>query len=806
MKYKGYFRQRKTDDLYTVIIQTKGSSTEKEILLGGTPFTTEMDDSDKIIYIPAKYQTATIEMVTKDYNFDIYSGEAQGTKIELYKGNQLEWTGYATPNTYDQGFDSSLETVEINAIDALSTLQYIKFLPPNKNIASFIDILNYLIGKCNAYKYIYVADNTTISTNPIMNDLYISKNNFFDQDEEKTDKENAWTCQDVLEEICQYLGLTAIADKDSVYLLDYDAIKHNNNYYYKYSVGSNVGTRVELSYSHTINADDFSKTGSTITLDNVYNTVKIKADTNTFDDLLPDPYKTAVNITSSTDSTLVDSADANNGAYGTLVQSQLGDAQKTNMWLFIDRINGDGESDKSDHQSVAVKYYNSPHYKLYKYSNDSNHTDITDNVTSLNYTDTKTMYGATVVKMMVMKSDTPYNTIFDSFIVQDGKIYTFNEWKNTNPGNDAIIDKWFDKNHISKVTLSNFIMLTNPKQYHISNNDITKYPFVETKLSNSNAFFGGKNAYLLISGSYFYHIWENHPIHATDTNLDLDEGRFAMDEKDTKLICKLQWGNLYWNGSDWVTTNSTFELPYMEESDKGKRRADSTMCKDMTFPNKVSWRIGTSEQGYSIKCPTEYLLTDIPTLTIYKPYDPNYHSTKSGDNKGQHYPHRVVFLKDLKMEAVIGDPTYSDTQNDDTIYQRVVDENYTKELSEIKFKINTWDNKKPNYSSVAYKDGDNFVYLDTTMNIALNNQEKGTERWDESKATDGKLRQEEHLIFRIVNQYSTPSIQLSLNLRNDIQIYGLYQSSLDTTKEFIVDKVDKDYQNNSTSVKLIEKK
>lgn len=806
MKYKGYFRQRKTDDLYTVIIQTEGGSTEKEILLGGTPFTTEMDDSDKTIYTPAKYQTATIEMVTKDYNFDIYSGKAQGTKIELYKGNQLEWTGYATPNTYDQGFDSSLETLEINAIDALSTLQYIKFLPSDKNVTSFIDILNYLIGKCNAYKYIYVSDNTTISSNPIMNDLYISKSNFFDQDEEKSDKENAWTCQDVLEEICQYLGLTAIADKDSVYLLDYDAIKHNNNYYYKYSVGDNNGVRVELSYSHTINADDFSKSGSTITLDNVYNTVKIKADTNTFDEVLPDPYKTAVNITSSTDTALVNSSDANNGAFGTLVQSQLGDAQKTNMQLFIDRINGDGESDKSDHQVVAVKYYNSPYYKLYKYSNDSNHTDITDSVTSLNYTDTKTMYGATVVKMMVTKSDTPYQALFGKWVVIDGTIYSFNDWKNTHPSNDVMIDKWFDKNHISKVTLSNFIMLTNPKQYHISNDDITKYPYVETKLSNSSAFFGGKNAYLLISGSYYYHIWENHPIHATETNLDLDEGRFAMDENDTKLICKLQWGKLYWNGSDWVTTSSTFELPYMEESDKSKRRADSTMCKDTTFTNKVSWRIGTSEQGYSVKCPTEYLLTDIPTLTIYKPYDPTYHSVKSGDNKGQHYPHRVVFLKDLKMKAIIGDPTYSDTQDDDTIYQRVVDESYTKELSEIKFKINTWDNKKPNYSSVAYKQNNNYKYLDTTKNIALNNYEKDIERWDGSKATDGKLRQEEHLIFRIVNQYSTPSIQLSLNLRNDIQIYGLYKSSLDTTKEFIVDKVDKDYQNNSTSVKLIEKK
>ena len=806
MKYKGFFRQIKTNDLYTVIIQTKGSSTEKEILLGGTPFTTEMDDSDKIIYTPAKYQTATIEMVTKDYNFDIYSGEAQGTKIELYKGNQLEWTGYATPNTYDQGFDSSLETVEINAIDALSTLQYIKFLPSDKNISSFIDILNYLIGKCNAYKYIYVADNTTISTNPIMNDLYISKNNFFDQDEEKTDKENAWTCQDVLEEICQYLGVTAIADKDSVYLLDYDAIKHNNNYYYKYSVGSNVGTRVELKYSHTINADDFSKSDSTITLDNVYNTVKIKADTNTFNDVLPDPYKTAVNITSGTDSALTASEDPINGAYGTCVKGEFGDSNKENMWLFIDKISGNGESDTSDHQAVAVKYYNSPYYKLYKYSNDAQHRDITDSVKTLSFSDTKKMYGATICKMMVNKSDQPYKQIFGNIYLYDGKLYTYNEFKALNPSNDILIDAWMNKNHISNISLSNFIMLTNPSQYHISNNDITRYPYIETKLSNSSTLFGGKNAYLLISGSYYYHIWDNHPIHATETNLDIDEGRFAMDENDTKLICKLQWGNLYWNGSEWTTTQSTFELPYMEESDKNKRRADSTMCKDTTFVNKVSWRIGTSEQGYCVKCPTDYLLTDIPTLTIYKPYDPNMHSVKSGDNKGQHYPHRVVFLKDLKMKAVIGDPTYSDTQDDDTIYQRVVDENYTKELSEIKVKINTWDNKKPNYSSVAYKDSGNFRYLDTTKNIGLNNQEIGTERWDDSRATDGKLRQEEHLIFRIVNQYSTPSIQLSLNLRNNIQIYGLYKSSLDLTKEFIVDKVDKDYQNNSTNVKLIEKK
>ena len=45
------------------------------------------------------------------------------------------------------------------------------------------------------------------------------------------------------------------------------------------------------------------------------------------------------------------------------------------------------------------------------------------------------------------------------------------------------------------------------------------------------------------------------------------------------------------------------------------------------------------------------------------------------------------------------------------------------ELDEIKFKICTWDNKKPNYSAVAYKDGSTLKYLDKTYNIACKSGE-----------------------------------------------------------------------------------
>ena len=73
MKYFSQFKDV-NDQLYTFNIITNGDgTTTKEFTLGGSPFTTEMDNSDKIIYKPCKYQSATIEMVSQDYNFDIYS-------------------------------------------------------------------------------------------------------------------------------------------------------------------------------------------------------------------------------------------------------------------------------------------------------------------------------------------------------------------------------------------------------------------------------------------------------------------------------------------------------------------------------------------------------------------------------------------------------------------------------------------------------------------------------------------------------------------------------------------------------------
>lgn len=771
MIYKGQFRS-KDDTLYTVKITTEGITQSEQITLGGTPFVTEMNGEGDTIYKPVKYTGATVSIVTPSYLFDIYSGKAQGTKIELYKEDSIEWTGYTTPNLYNMGFTKYKETIEVECIDALSTLQYIKYNTPKKSVVTLLYIINKIIKACNAYKGFVISANTSVI--PLLDELYISEQNFYDKKKDnETDEDVAWTCQDVLKEICQYLGLTAVAIKDVVYFLDYDAIKAGINDYYHYTIDNPVASKITLKHTKTITGSDYSGGNSSISMDNVYNKVVVTNELNTFDTILPDLFDTAINITADNDNTLSSSTNIDKGMYGEVVTSKTEngtDSTNTNMIAMLDRVRlGDVVN------AVFVKYFDNPYYKLFKY--DSNGNDITDRVKSLNYTDTKGMHGATLVKFSVKDLGVLPSSYIKGIISMGSGDYKFGS-----------LDKWLASKEISSLSFQNYIMFLNPLNNHITNENLTKFPYLQTQITDSAALFGGDNTYLIIKGNYMFHYWDDEPYPIPENQADIKEGRYAMDAGQMNLIAKLQWGNLYWDGTEWGTINTTFKIAYLKDDDN--RRADGTMFKNLKFVNTVNWRVGTNEQGYLIPLPKNGVLSGLPVITLYKPFDPNYHSSKSNDNKGQHYKHSCVFLKDFEFKAIIGDPTFSNINESDTVYTNIIDNDFVSELEEVKFKICTWDNKNPNYSSLAINNNGSMYFLDKTYNMA----------------TKQELRQEEHYIHKVYNQYHTPSIILELELRNDIQLYGLYRDTTISGKDFIVDNLNIDYKNNATSVKLIEKK
>ena len=133
-------------------------------------------------------------------------------------------------------------------------------------------------------------------------------------------------------------------------------------------------------------------------------------------------------------------------------------------------------------------------------------------------------------------------------------------------------------------------------------------------------------------------------------------------------------------------------------------------------------------------------------------------------------------------------------------------------MDDITYKINTWDNKKPNYSCVATKEGDKYKFVDKTYNKALSAEVVGEEYNDDGKTvkSDGTLRQEWWNVYRIYKQYHKPSIKLNLSLRNDIYIYTTLQNKIidglqNGPKTFIVGTVSKDYKRNKQTLTLIEK-
>ena len=801
MKYFSQFKDV-NDQLYTVNIITNGDgSTTKEFTLGGSPFTTEMDNSDKIIYKPCKYQSATIEMVSQDYNFDIYSSTAQGTKVQLLKDSEIVWTGFITPNLYDQGFNEFRETISLEAIDGLSTLQYYKYTPvgKSKDIVSFISIINHLISQCHSYNYFYISDNIQKdnTTDSSINELlYISEQNFFDEKKEnETDNDVAWTMQEVLEEICQYLGYTCIAEGDSVYFLDYDAIREGINTYYKYTVDNIANpTKVTKVFHKMINENDHSENGASLSLDKTYNKVKVKDNLYDFNLAIPDPFDDADNITSYNENY------EDEWETGYTSMEKLYHYNPTTK--FIEFWGTAYSPEKSPHQRdayVVVQYKKNPKFKCYKYN------DKLEDVTALyegglNYKDTQNFSGATLASMWVNHLTLDDDTEIKAKTTLDSPLLVTTTWADIRAGNKyTSLECIANALHLIQPSYSDYIILCSQSDEntttYINNKNYLNYPYFETtEYIDTNNLYGSPNAYLLLSGSYcFSGVPRNRKCMFPLDNMDVDPKDGNHPIKDLFIPAKLQIGNLYWNGTDWTKSEAFFNIE-VEPANGNSNRLDNYMDRFLNFRNTVSWGSNITHKGTLIKLP-EVLVKGEPKLTIYKPYGFN------TDYKDDTYKPYFAVIKDLKLEVVV-DVADADS---DTEYTNVINTNYASELDKIEFKINTYTDKKPTYSAVAYKKEDDYVYLDTVYNKALGEYQVGTERADGTNSQYGELNPEEQLIWKISHQYEEPSVKLDFNLRNDIKVYGLYSNTTLRDRYYIVDKIDTDYKQAQQAVTLIEK-
>ena len=774
-RYKAEFNQLRTEAHFYIMVTVgnDSSSTPAELTLGGTPFVVSIVGDE--MYKPVRYSKATMEVRTSDYLMNLYAAGAHDVKVVMRKNNSsgaVVWAGYATPNIYDMGFAYQRNTLQLELVDGLSTLQYYPYERSEGTVISFFEIINKCLQKAGVYSKFYFSSNTQknpTGTSELLSTVYISESNFFDKkdDANETDADVAWTYKEVLEEICKYMGVTAVAVGDAVYFIDADAVGGADHYYYSYTVGGSPGNRVQKGTLHSIVATDFSGANSSISLGQIYNKVRVKDSLYDFDEVVPGLFEEGFlsNIT----------ALDQDGSFSRLIHPQ----DPATSWMITNQgTTQEGRQLKilTEDRSGAkfknyARYLANSFYTLHQYVVSGNSL-VESSEDWANYTRAVSVIGAYLVRMSVNGvseySQSPANVSFSDYLCI--------RW-NTHDGDEG------------------------QGRADITADDI--YPMIESDDTEpAVAFFGGENAYIILQGKVRC-LAELVGFLPNNTRVQ-DKSHNNFGDR-MWLPAMLKMGNYYWNGTQWTTTASKFKL-YFSEADHldtgnphdtdGGLDADKFYNKDFSFRNTTTYEDGLDEEGYAIPLDGLPLTLARPKFVIYNPH----HMVK--DNYLD-----SVWISGLKIIAAIANPDNED-KDSDTEYVNVIANGSVAERKSESLKICTFDNKKPNYSAPAFYDGSSFAYVDKLYNRACQSGENSWESYDGETGSSG-LRQEEHLIYRLVNQYSSPSVILKLPLRADVTPIDRYQygsTGVTSGKTFVLTAATIDYKKNTSSVTLEEKK
>lgn len=867
-EYRGYFRScdtsiDKNGQLFRVSIYTdfnnKTSILPYEIItLTDEPFTVEYEGEENNCQKPYKCSTATVNFLYPDFNwlfsetnnnnmlvvlskwrnnnyyegdgfsgywyysYDLVTGHQEGrvshtTINDEYPADanlwETTWIGFGTPNTYNQAFEGVFDEVSINAQDALSTLKYNDYQSINttKGIVSFSDIIKRYIRQLGTYRYVYVTDSVMARTEDfqdILHSLYVHENNFFDEDNEPM------KVLEVIEQICQYLHITVIPYGDALYFVNYDGIDNEDNDYYlwvtsdddfsKFYVENPIYTlltnKITLQNTHNILKDDFSENGTTLSVLDAFNKVTVKDDLYPIDSIIPeidnDKYFTN-SLVADTSGQVSDDRDTYSVEYSdteiTRLYTLYNDYEEMTLdttthdvmhSLFIKFKNFDNTKINADGSSTTI---NTHWYPIDSYNSQTNSLtrNLTENTTinankNWNINTTLNYIGCSLIDYKEYTfdyNDSGYNPHYTS-IDTDTAIAFF----------QRIPTNYAQRNRIENGRLVHFDRSKYPI-YSIQNQPLLEITSRGVVLDNDTV--------IKIEGSFWFCDGNvTMPFERTN-NID------KCSEENTWVWCKLQVGDKYWaENLGWVDSSASdefkvFRLPLEYEQDKNAFSTDYKII-SLILPKKKD----KYDDYYTVKAPE---VDDNKTHT----YDIKFTIYRMPSVRFEVFS-PLVLLKNFNISTKVvtqlgGINLISKDNGSDTEYnQKNNSANYDKleEYPSIDNKLSTWLKKYPNNSNVLlcpkfYENG----YINTNSHSFLRLYTIY------SKGLGKVYIPEDFKIQSIQNQYNTPTVSISLNLKESLGIkpWSTLRYKFFDGYKFIADSYTYDYRWNKHTINLVEK-
>lgn len=261
---------------------------EGELVLGAdSPFVVSYD-SDTNVFSPMRISTATVNVVASDYLLQIFSPCAQGTPITLSEildedNEILRWKGYLKPNLSNMGYSSCIDYVTLEASDCLASLQYLDFSPAEENlrVVSFDSLLSRATELAGLDHY-YWSDNKSDGEGRLTPfELMMSEKNFW-----TTDTDDPWRWDEVISEMCKYLGCTAIQWGNGLYILDYGQYMTTDS---QTLIMNGIFSHPNvISGVQQIDEKSYRGNGNNLSMDNVYNKIIVKDNFMTIDEFIPE--------------------------------------------------------------------------------------------------------------------------------------------------------------------------------------------------------------------------------------------------------------------------------------------------------------------------------------------------------------------------------------------------------------------------------------------------------------------------------------------------------------------------------------
>ena len=736
MNYKGYFSDLYCKKYEVRITSSGDNSAYQEILLAGDqPFTVRYNES-QTPFDPVRTSTATINIVHDDYLHDALSHCAQGTKVELLDITNsatpvTKWIGYLTPKVYDAGYEECYETFSLEAADCISSLQYIDYTEiSGGGVTNIKKIINQICDACGLLDGYYWTISKKTGGNVITPDmLSISEHNF-----QTNDTEEEWKLDEVLREICQYLGFTCLQWEKYMYFLDYQQLENLSkiktfryNKSGNYSKTGTVSNPKYLSSAYTVTADSYMANGATISMEPVVNKVTVNANMYAVDDFIPNPFD---------DEHITNRIDSGN-TYASVeippFKSNIAESHPYNQWYpdgadFLFSQSWAMEKEADDKYIYYMRPYDNKYWE-------SVYTDITTGSA-----DTPT---EAELKSSAITKDWRGGTLVDLGVVRK-------EHKAENNPSQWVVP--------SKMDYTRYICIserhTNDHEGNVSTD--RGYRQVVYRLKDgykSKAMLDNKCFLVLNCTATWERYEECNYINPEWTDAPLKKRGTAAGSWHSKLTrpaFRIHIGNKGWSSlnNSWVEAGSSDDIctPQMDWDEKELNYWN----KKLDILNNVSWQDKVNAEG--IKLPLTGVDTTQPiTFEIINP-DPSFYGN-TGNPSFEHKWYNMnayCWISDLSIKVVREGE--SDLGNDnDVIYENVVDECSVNEMSEIKVRITTFtDTVKPSYSHMILGSG----FLETVLEESLGNSEAQVP--------------EHNIIQKYVHQYSTPTKKFSLTLPIDV--------------------------------------